>query len=68
MNKPKIHENCMFPLANLQSAESLHIVPKSNPTKFLILLYICSVNLKFVRQFSLYIAKFHNRFEFLYTV
>jgi len=44
LNEPKLPGHCGFPLANLQSAESLHYVPESNPFNSLILLYICSAN------------------------
>jgi len=36
----------MFPLANPQHAPIVYCVPKSNPDNILILLYICSANLK----------------------
>ena len=47
LNKPKIPGYCIFPMANLKSAESLYCVPKSNLANFLILLYICSDNISF---------------------
>jgi hypothetical protein len=36
----------MFPLANPHKGLNLDFVPKSNPVNLLILLYICSYNLK----------------------
>ena len=45
-NKSKILGHCMFPMANLQKGSSLGFVPKSNSSNILILLYICTVNLK----------------------
>ena len=41
-----------FPLTNLHFAESVDVVPQSNPLNNLNLLYICSVNLKSARLLS----------------
>ena len=36
VDKPKNLSNCMFPLVNLQSAESLYCVPETNQYNYLI--------------------------------
>jgi len=46
LNKPTIPGNCIFSLTEPHSAECLYCVPESNPANLLILLYICSDNLK----------------------
>ena len=48
-NKSIIPDHCGFPLTNLHFAESVDVVPKSNPVNILILLYICTANPQFIR-------------------
>jgi hypothetical protein len=51
MDKSKTLDYCGFPLTNTHSASSVHSVAISNPDNILILLYISTANLKFVRPF-----------------
>jgi hypothetical protein len=51
LNQSKINGHYKFPPANPQIAAMLDFVPTSNPTNKLILLYLCSANLKSVSHF-----------------
>ena len=51
VDKPIVAGHCMFPLTNLFKGQIVGFVPISNPANILRLCYVCSANLKFVRQF-----------------
>jgi hypothetical protein len=51
LDKYKAPGHCRFPLANPHNALSVDFVPESNLLNQLILLCICSANLKSVCQF-----------------
>ena len=53
LNKSKMPSHCGFPLANPHKGSILDCVPESNLLNWLILLFICLVNLKSSRPFLL---------------
>ena len=65
LNKPNTPGHCGFPQANLHQGPSIYCVPQSNSDNLLILLCICSANLKFVCPIFEIVGSRHNEIIFI---